>query len=219
VISFLLIVRIALPAHLPRRAAGGVKSAFEGVRMIAQRADLRALFLLACIPTFFVFPYIQFLSIFARDILEIGAAGMGLLMGASGLGAVAGSLLTAKRRSTSGEGRLNVILTVIYGAFVVGIALSPWVWLSLPCLFVAGAVGAMYMSSNNALIQLRISDEVRGRVMAAYMLTFGLMPLGAMPMGIVADLLSTQAAVAGGAIASSLLAAIVGFRSQALRKI
>jgi len=214
-----LIIRIPLPAHMPRRAAGGVKSAFEGIRLIAQREDLRALFLLACIPTFFVFPYIQFLSIFARDILEIGAAGMGLLMGASGLGAVTGSLLMAKRQDTAGAGRLNVILTVIYGAFVVGIALSPWVWLSLPLLFVAGAVGAMYMSSNNALIQLRISDEVRGRVMAAYLLTFGLMPLGAMPMGIVANLFSTQAAVAGGAITSSVLAAIVGFRSQALRNL
>ena len=127
VVSFFLIIRIHLPAHLPRRAAGGVKSAFDGIRLIARRDDLRALFLLACIPTFFVFPYIQFLSIFARDILEIGAAGMGLLMGASGLGAVTGSLLTAKRRDTAGAGRLNVILTVIYGVFVVGIALSQWV--------------------------------------------------------------------------------------------
>ena len=219
VVSFFLIFRIHLPAHLPRRAAGGVKSAFDGIRLIAQRDDLRALFLLACIPTFFVFPYIQFLSIFARDILEIGAAGMGLLMGASGLGAVTGSLLTAKRRDTAGDGRLNVILTVIYGVFVVGIALSQWVWLTLPLLFVAGAVGAMYMSSNNALIQLRISDEVRGRVMAAYLLTFGLMPLGAMPMGIAADVFSTQAAVAGGAVASSVLAALIGLRSRTLREI
>lgn len=217
VVSFYLIVRIHLPAQLPRRAAGGVKSAFDGIRLIAQREDLRALFLLASIPTFFVFPYIQFLSIFARDILEIGATGLGILMGASGLGAVTGSLLTARRRDSAGAGRLNVILTVVYGAFVIGIALSPVVWLTLPMLFFAGVLGAMYMSSNNALIQLRISDEVRGRVMAAYLLTFGLMPLGAMPMGIAADLFSTQAAVAGGAILSSGLAALIGFRSQALR--
>ena len=219
IISLFLFIRIQLPAQLPRRAAGGVKSAFEGIRLIIQRDDLRALFLLACIPTFFVFPYIQFLSIFARDILEIGAAGMGILMGASGLGAVTGSLLTARRRNTAGIGRLNVTLTVIYGLFVVGIALSQWVLLSLLLLYVAGAIGAMYMSSNNALIQLRISDEVRGRVMAAYMLTFGLMPLGAMPMGIVADLVNTQVAVAGGAIASSVLAAVIGFRSRTLREL
>ena len=212
-------MRIDLPAHLPRRASGGVRSAFDGIRLIASRDDLRALFLLACIPTFFVFPYVQFLAIFARDILEIGPAGLGILMGASGLGAVVGSLLTARRRDAAGAGRLNVILTVVYGGFVVGIALSSSVWLSLPLLFLAGVIGAMFMSSNNALIQLRISDEVRGRVMAAYLLTFGLMPLGAMPMGIVADRVSTQAAVAGGAIISSLLAALIGIRSRALREI
>ncbi len=219
VLAFILVVRIDLPAHLPRRASGGVRSAFDGIRLIASRDDLRALFLLACIPTFFVFPYVQFLAIFARDILEIGPAGLGILMGASGLGAVVGSLLTARRRDAAGAGRLNVILTVVYGGFVVGIALSSSVWLSLPLLFLAGVIGAMFMSSNNALIQLRISDEVRGRVMAAYLLTFGLMPLGAMPMGIVADRVSTQAAVAGGAILSSLLAALIGIRSRALREI
>lgn len=217
--SFFLVARIDLPSHLSRRATGGIRGAFEGIRLIASREDLRALFLLACIPTFFVFPYIQFLSIFARDILEIGPAGLGILMGASGFGAVVGSLLTARRRETAGAGRLNVMLTVVYGGFVVGIALSSSVWFSLPLLFFAGVFGAMYMSSNNALIQLRISDEVRGRVMAAYLLTFGLMPLGAMPMGIVADQVSTQVAVAGGAILSSLLAALIGLRSRALREI
>lgn len=217
-VAFVLLVRLDLPAHVPSRAAGGVKSAFEGIRLIVQRDDLRALFLLACIPTLLVFPYIQFLSIFARDILEIGPAGLGLLMCASGIGAVTGSLLIARRRDAAGAGRLNVVLTVIYGAFVVGIGLSPWVWLTLPMLYLAGVFGAMYMSSNNALIQLRISDDVRGRVMAAYLLTFGLMPLGAMPMGIAADLFSTQAAVAGGAVLSSALAAFVGFRSRALQE-
>ena len=108
VVSFGLVARSPCRLSLPRRAAGGVKSAFEGIRLIAQREDLRALFLLACIPTFFVFPYVQFLSVFARDILEIGPGGLGLLMGASGLGAVIGSLLIAKRRDTTGAGRLNV---------------------------------------------------------------------------------------------------------------
>lgn len=216
-IAFSFVARVFVPRQVERRAAGGVRAAFEGVRLIARRDDLRSLFLLACIPPFFVFPYIQFLSVFARDILRIGPAGLGILMGASGLGAVCGSLLTARRRDTAGAGMLNVHLTVVYGAFVTGIALSPSLWLSLPLLFMAGTIGAMFMSSNNALIQLRIGDEVRGRVMAAYLLTFGLMPLGALPMGLVAESINTQTAVAGGAILSSLLSAIVGYRSRVLR--
>jgi hypothetical protein len=77
----------------------------------------------------------------------------------------------------------------------------------------------MYMSTNNAQLQLRITDEVRGRVMAAYVLTWGLMPLGAMPMGIAADRFGTPAAVAAGAILSSTFAAALGVRSRALREL
>ena len=215
-VAIAFVVRVVVPRQTSTRAAAGVRAAFDGIRLIRQREDLRTLFILACIPPFFVFPYIQFLSVFARDILEIGPAGLGILMAASGLGAVCGSLLTARRRESAGAGRLIVHLTVIYGVFVAGVALSQALWLTLPLLFAAGTLGAMFMSSNNALIQLRIDDAVRGRVMAAYLLTFGLMPLGALPMGIAADLINTQTAVAGGAIASSALAAALGYRSRAL---
>ena len=75
------------------------------------------------------------------------------------------------------------------------------------------------MSGNNALVQHRVTDDVRGRVMGAYMLTWGLMPLGALPMGMVADRIGTSFAVAGGAVISSLLAGILGLTSAAVRDV
>jgi MFS transporter, DHA1 family, staphyloferrin A biosynthesis exporter len=72
--SFVLVLRIVLPPRSPR-AAGG-RGVFDGIRLVASRPDLRSLFLLAAIPTFFVFPYIGFLNVFARDILHIGAQGL-----------------------------------------------------------------------------------------------------------------------------------------------
>jgi MFS family permease len=219
VVAFVLVAGISIPVQGSKPAVAGVRGALEGVALIAGRPDLRALFLLACIPTFFVFPYIQFLSVFARDILRIGPGGLGVLMAASGLGAVAGSLLTAARGELARAGRLLIALTVVYGGFVVGMAESRSVYLSVPLLVMAGACGAMYMSTNNAQLQLRITDEVRGRVMAAYVLTWGLMPLGAMPMGIAADRFGTPAAVAAGAILSSTFAAALGVRSRALREL
>ncbi len=216
-VAFSLVSRLSLPARASV-GAGGRGGIFEGMKLIARRPDLRGLFLLACIPTFFVFPYIQFLSVFARDILHIGAAGLGLLLAASGTGAIIGSMVTATRRQTKGTGRLILILTVVYGIVIVGIAESQTIWLSLPLLVVAGMTGAAFMSTNNALLQHRITDDVRGRVMSAYLLTFGLMPLGAMPMGLVAAHLGTPTAVASGALASSLLAGILGLGSPALRE-
>ena len=215
VTAFLLVRTVRLPPREPN-APASPRGVFEGIRLISSRPDLRTLFLLACIPTFFVFPYVQFLSIFARDILRIGPSGLGLLMASSGLGAVTGSLLIASRKQMVGAGKRLLAVIVGYGVVVTGIALSPVVFLTVPLLFIAGMMGAGYMSASNALVQLRVDNDVRGRVMSAYLLSFGLMPIGAMPMGFVADHLGTRAAVALGAILSSLFAAIVGSRSRAL---
>ena len=215
-VSFVLVLGVVLPRR--ERATGG-RGVFAGIRLIASRPDLRGLFLLASIPTFFVFPYIGFLNVFARDVLRIGAEGLGLLMAVSGCGAVVGSLVVAATSRSEGIGRLLVGMTVLYGAPIVGVALSRSLWVTLPFLFLAGMLGAAFMSGNNALLQHRVSDEVRGRVMGAYMLTWGLMPLGALPMGMVAARIGTPAAVASGAIVSSLLTAALALVSPAVRDI
>lgn len=214
--AFALVVGIALP---PRSAQGArPRGVFDGIRLIFARPDLRGLFLVACIPTLFAFPYVHFLSVFARDLLRIGAGGLGLLMAASGTGAVIGSLLVAGRRS-AGSGRFLLASTVAYGGVIVAIALSRSVVLSLPLLVCAGLLGSSFMSTGNALLQHRIADEVRGRVMGAYLLTFGLMPLGALPMGLAADRFGTTTAVVAGALLSSILTACLGLTSRELREL
>src|SRR5688500_1068650 len=215
--SFILVLGIVLPPRAQRTARGS--GIFDGIRLVTSCPDLRSLFLLASIPTFFVFPYIGFLNVFARDILRIGAQGLGLLMAVSGCGAVVGSLLVASAAKSEGTGRLLLGMTVLYGLPIVGVALSRTLWITLPLLFLAGVLGAAFMSGNNALVQHRVTDDVRGRVMGAYMLTWGLMPLGSLPMGMVADRIGTPVAVAGGAVISSLLAGILGLTSSAVRDI
>lgn len=219
VVALVLVAGVSLPSRAVDARRPPFSGVFEGIRLIARRPDLRGLFLLASIPTFFVFPYIQFLSVFARDILKIGPSGLGLLMAASGSGAVVGALLVASRRNGAGGGRFLIGLTVFYGGLIVGLALSRSVYLSLPLLVCAGITGSTYMSTNMAVIQHRINDDVRGRVMSVYMLTFGLMPLGAMPMGIAAARFGTPFAVACGAILSSVFAAVLGLKSRELRDI
>jgi predicted MFS family arabinose efflux permease len=216
-VSFILVLGIVLPPRAPRTAGG--RGTFDGIRLVASRPDLRSLFLLASIPTFFVFPYIGFLNVFARDILRIGAEGLGLLMAVSGCGAVVGSLLVATAAKSEGTGRLLLGMTVLYGLPIVGVALSRTLWITLPLLFLAGVLGAAFMSGNNALVQHRVTDDVRGRVMGAYMLTWGLMPLGSLPMGMIADRIGTPVAVASGAVISSVLAGILALTSSAVRDV
>ncbi|MFN8664404.1 MAG: MFS transporter [Thermomicrobiales bacterium] len=216
-IAFSLVLRIVLPPR--QELASGSRGVFDGVRLMASRPDLRGLFLLAAIPMFFVFPYIGFFNVFARDIFKIGAQGLGLFMAVSGCGAVVGSLLVASRQTIQGTGKILIMTTVLYGFVVTIVAFSTHLWLSLPMMFLGSLLGSAFMGANNALLQHSVSDEFRGRVMGAYMLTWGLMPLGALPMGLAADRFGVQIAVAGGAIISTVLTAVLGLTASAVREI
>jgi hypothetical protein len=184
---------------------------------VLRRDDLRALFFLAVIPNLFTFPYIQFLNVFARDVLDIGAGGLGLLMACSGSGAVVGSLVVAGRRSTKAQGTALILLTIVYGLVIIGVSASRHLALAMPLLFIGGFLGSCFMAQNNALVQHRITDDVRGRVMAAYMLVNGLLPLGAMPMGVIAGAISVPIAIAIGASLTVLLTLWLGLRAPVLR--
>lgn len=191
----------------------------DGVTYIWNRPVLRDLMILATIPTLTVFPYMQLLPVYARDILEIGPQGLGILMAASGVGAVSGALLVANATHLRWRGLFMLLATIAYGAVIVVFAFSTWVWLSMAMLLLAGLTGSAYMSLNNALLQLNVEDDVRGRVMGVYMLTWGLMPVGALPMGVAADLFGAPVAVATGALVSSALAAVLMVRSRTLREL
>jgi MFS family permease len=215
-IAFVLIAKTEFPAQI-RGGAVRIRAALDGMTYVLRRDDLRALFFLAVIPNLFTFPYIQFLNVFARDILEIGAGGLGVLMASSGSGAVVGSLVVAGRRSTRSQGRALILLTIVYGLVIVGVSASRHLAFAMPLLFIGGFLGSCFMAQNNALVQHRITDEVRGRVMAAYMLVNGLLPLGAMPMGVIAGALSVPIAIAIGALTTVALTIVLGLRAPVLR--
>lgn len=219
VIAFSMIMTTQLPSDGTRIAANGIRSVLDGIKIVSSRDDLRGLFLLAAIPSFCVFPYISFMSVFAKDVLEIGPQGLGILMASSGGGAVVGGLMVASSRKEHGVGRTLVGGAIAYGIFISCFAASPSVWISVPVLIVAGLLGSYFMSSNNALIQHRITDDVRGRVMGTYMLTWGLMPLGALPLGLIADQIGIQAATIAGAAVTIALTILVAFKNRAILRL
>jgi MFS family permease len=100
---------------------------------------------------------------------------------------------------------------------IVGVSESRHLAFAMPLLFIGGFLGSCFMAQNNALVQHRITDEVRGRVMAAYMLVNGLLPLGAMPMGVIAGALSVPIAIAIGALTTVALTIVLGLRAPVLR--
>ena len=217
-LALALILTANFPERHVARTTASISSLMEGARTVARREDLRNLLLLVSIPTLLIFPYLSFMSVFARDILDIGPQGLGLLMAASGAGAVLGSLVVASRANIV-HGRVLVAQSVLYGLVIAGFTASRFLPLSLVFLACAGFLGSSFMSANNALIQHRIDDSIRGRVFGIYMLTWGLMPLGSMPLGLLSARIGAPLALGSAALLSTALTIGLYLASPALRKL
>ncbi len=191
----------------------------EGVSFVLKSPVLSGLVVLAAIPSLLIFPYVQLLPVFARDILHIGADGLGLLLSAGGTGAVVGSLVVAGTVKLPRQGLIMLIGTMIYVFVVIAFAFSTWVLLTVVLLFFCGFLGSAFMSLNNTLLHVHLTDEMRGRVMGVYTLTWGLSTIGALPMGFAGDQIGVPAAVAAGSVLTGLGALWVTIRWRELRAI
>ncbi|MGH9173606.1 MAG: MFS transporter, partial [Vicinamibacterales bacterium] len=215
-------VRLRVPPRdegAGRARASARENLVEGLRYIARTPRLKGLIGLAAIPTVLALPYMQMLPVIARDELGTGSAGLGLLMTASGVGALTGSLVVAAIGSQLRErGSLQIVTAGLFGVMVAIFAFSPWFPLSLLLVAVTSGVSSVYMSLNNTVLQMSVADEFRGRVLSVYLMTWGLMPFGTLPMGLLADAYGAPVAVATGGLASTLLVLMMAARLPALRQ-
>jgi len=168
-------IRLHVPSreeHPGRVKASARENLVEGLRYIAANPRLKGLIGLAAIPTVLALPYMQMLPVIARDELGTGSAGLGLLMTASGVGALAGSLAVAALGNRMREfGSLQIITAALFGIMVALFAFSPWMPLSLLLVALTSGVSSIYMSLNNTVLQMSVSDEFRGRVLSVYLMT------------------------------------------------
>jgi MFS family permease len=170
---------------------------YEGLTYAWEHQPTRILLLVVTLNSGFGITYSVLIPVFARDILKVGAHGYGFLMAAQGVGAVLGAVYLASRAGASRA--LRRTLTI--GLFATAIAIivfgvSPWMWLSLVAQLVIGAGLLNYMAGTNTMLQIFVSDELRGRVMSIYTLSFiGLAPIGSLEVGFAGDHASPQIAV------------------------
>lgn len=218
VIVGLLMMR--MPKKLEGHAVSGtaIENIVEGFRYVAHTAPIRALLLLIGVISFCGMPYAVLMPVFAENILHAGARGLGILMGASGAGALLGSIALAMRSSVKGLGRWVAVSAGAFGAALALFALSRSFWLSAAFLVPVGAMMMVQMASSNTLIQSMVPDALRGRVMAVYSMMFmGMGPLGSLLAGSAAHRIGAPIAVAAGGVISVLGAIVFGLRLPNLR--
>ncbi|HEY7067711.1 MAG TPA: MFS transporter [Chloroflexota bacterium] len=210
-----------LPATPRPRTTGGnvLRTMLDGFDHIWDSASLRALMLLAIVPTVLALPYQQLLPVFARDVYDVGAAGLGILLTANSTGAFLGALAASWLLSQPRRGLILLLGGIAVGLGLVALALSPSVPLAMAVLFLVGAAFSVYNSTNNTLIHEATTDAYRGRVMSIYLMTWSLMPMGTLPAGALADQIGAPLTVALGGGLCALLVAVVWLTTPVLRKL
>ena len=176
------------PQRPTRRTTDGgfLGDLLGGFRIVVGDSRLRGVFVLGVVFSVLIFPFSQFLPMFAKDVLEIGAPGLGLLMGANGIGGVAGSFAAAASSNYRRRGLLLQAAGLLMGTAVLFFSFSQSVWLSIIALILIGIGGGVIMATTGAIMQLLVSDEYRGRIGSLQLITWGLMPVGTLPLGWIA---------------------------------
>jgi predicted MFS family arabinose efflux permease len=200
-LSFLVVIAALLslnPTQVPR---GGSRPMLvelsTGLKYVRDEKHILTLTTLALASTFLGVPLLTFLPVFARNVYHGDVGQYSQMMAWSGNGAIAGALVVAWVGRFRHMGRAALTIQFASGVLIVGFALTRNLWVSHVLLLLTGASMMIVFSLLTSLVQLIAPNEMRGRVMSAYMVAFrGGMPLGSLVTGIVVDQAGAPMAIA-----------------------
>lgn len=223
--SYLAVIAALLAMRVTPRAPRGQRRRVwhelrEGFAYTFGFAPTRDIILLLAVVSLVGMPYATLMPIFAAQVLHGGASTLGFLSSAAGVGALAGAVVLASRRSVLGLGRWIPAACTAFGMALIAFSLSRWLPLSLLFLAVAGLGMITQMASSNTILQTVVDDEWRGRVMSFYTMAFiGMTPFGSLLAGALASRIGAPRTVMLGGIICLLAAAAFARRLPELRRL
>ncbi len=208
VIVSLFVIRASFqPVKTNESVLEGMKGGFT---FIKERGSLWQLTVLGFVSTFCGIPLLTLLPVIARNTFALSAQGYSYLLATSGVGSIIGALIYAGLAQRKAQGLLALRVQLMF-AFLLGtFAWSNYLPLSAICLFFGGMCLITLFASVTSLVQLTVTEEMRGRVMSIFMLAFrGGMPLGNLTAGYIASQFSPAKALFG--LSCVLAATALGF--------
>jgi len=205
-VSYFAVIAGLVMMRVPRtlfekHSASPFEHIAEGFRFVSNTAPIRVILMLLGLVSLVAMPYSVLMPIFAEHILHGDARTLGVLMGATGIGALTGALVLATRTGVRGLGRWVWMACAGFGTSLILFAFSRWYVISALLLIPVGFTMMVQMASSNTLIQSMVPDRLRGRTMAVYSMMFmGMAPLGALFSGALADRISAPWTVALGGL-------------------
>jgi MFS family permease len=192
----------------------------NGFRYVRNRPRVFSLLSISAVNSLFGAPYLTLVPIFARDIFHLGATGLAWMMGTAGAGAFFGALLLAYLGDFKRKGWSVLGGAFAFGVCLIAFGLSTHLVLSLIFLFAVGFAIVTSVAVTNTLLQQLVTDEMRGRVMSMFILSFiGTMPIGNLLGGAVSHRYGAPMTLAAGGLAIVVYVTIVAIRNRRLREL
>ncbi|MCB9486128.1 MAG: MFS transporter [Thermoflexaceae bacterium] len=187
-LGFTAMLALSHPPAEPDEEPGILRNMVAGFRYVIREPRMRFIVGMGMLPSILVYPYVTFLPVFARDVLNSDESGYGYLAAAVGLGSLAGGTLvafTAARRTHMGRSMIWTCL--LYAGAVGAFTLMRNLWLGVLFLALAGVFHSMYSAYQASLMQLKAEPRYRGRVLALQTTMWGTTPFAAVIMGRMID--------------------------------
>ncbi|TAM80085.1 MAG: MFS transporter [Acidobacteria bacterium] len=199
-ISFLALIIALLVITIPpvQSANGGHfwGSMMDGLRYLNEHRMIIVLLTVPAILSLLGLPFIVLMPAVARNLIGVGASGLGFLMGGAGLGAVAAALFIAGRRTPEHGGRLILTSATLFSLALIFLSRAHTFWVAFLLLAVMGGTIVGTLTLANTTLQMTTPHGLRGRVMAMYYISMtGLMPFGNLQAGVVAQTAGTRFAL------------------------
>jgi MFS family permease len=197
---FAVIASLALmhikPLTTARAATSMLAQLKEGWAYVSGFAPVRTILLLFALVSLMGMPFVVLMPIFASQVLHGGPHTFGVLMGASGVGALVSALSLAVRKTVLGLGRMIPIAAASFGVGLILFGLSRVMWFSMLMMLLVGFGMMQGMAASNTIVQTLVPEDRRGRVMSYYTMAFvGMAPFGSLLAGSLAHWLGAPRTV------------------------
>ncbi len=224
-ISFLAVILglwlMKLPPHkVSHNPASPWRQLVNGVQYTARNREISALISLSLVFSLFGISYSTLLPAFVEKVLLQGAMAYGWLNAATGLGAVSGAFLLAHRISNGRRGQLLVLTNIAFPLILIAFSFTSFFPLSLVLAYGLGVGFMVQFTTINTLLQTRVEDSFRGRVMGLYTLTFfGFAPFGNLLIGFLGENLGLGISMTLFAVCSLILSRLVLIKTPEIQKL
>ena len=205
--------------------ANPARAMWEGMTFIGKNGIFAFLIGMTFFNSFFGLSYVLLMPVFAVDVLEVGARGQGFLLGVGGVGSLVTTIWLGARGGFQRRGLAIVGGAIVFGLGVIAFGITShflgWYALALALMGLVGCSNSIYMISIQSSLQMLVPDNVRGRVMGFYSMTWSIMPLGGLQAGALASVswIGAPFAVAIGGAAVVLFALATGAFNGRIREL